>query len=81
MHRNAIASFAYFPLHLIDPSKTADIIRKLEKEIKSQEGSDVGIPGLVEQLCLQLVVLKDENEPDCEILLYPGGFPGLEGTT
>ncbi|PPQ79176.1 hypothetical protein CVT25_002799 [Psilocybe cyanescens] len=76
VYTSSLTSFAYFPLHQIDFKESIAIIDKLEKVVDAQEKQGVLAPGLLEQLRLQISILRDERVPDCEVILYPGAFPG-----
>lgn len=76
MYCSTLTSFAFFPFHLIDNDEAVDIIDRLENEVDAEEKQGLLSPGRLEQLRLQISTLRDENIPDCEVILWPGAFPG-----
>jgi len=68
--RTGITSFAYFPISLANPKNLSSIYATAEEEVKAMKAK--GIPGLSEQLDIQIEALRDPQSPDCELIAFPG---------
>ena len=76
IRRLGVTSFSYIPLSVINPVDAPGIIKRAEEDVKRRQEKGDLLPGLSEQLDIQLTMLRDDKLPDHQIVAYPGLFPG-----
>ncbi|RDB23961.1 Versicolorin B synthase [Hypsizygus marmoreus] len=76
IYRTGVTSFAYFPLSLINSDGARALLGATEKQIQELKDMSGAVPGLQDQLDIQLATLRDETLPDMEVIAFPGLFSG-----
>ncbi|KAF4611787.1 hypothetical protein D9613_004003 [Agrocybe pediades] len=73
-YRTGSSTAAFIKNSIVDASKADIHISNVEQEILQHKLSGNLPPGLLEQYELQLPALKDEENPDGELFLFPGHY-------
>ncbi|KAJ3512055.1 hypothetical protein NLJ89_g3742 [Agrocybe chaxingu] len=76
LFRTGITSFAYVPLAVANPNGAPAFYEKAAAEVEALKAKGLH-PGLAEQLDIQLDILRDETQPEFELVAFPAFFTGI----
>lgn len=71
LYRMGLTSHAFLTLESISKDFPS-LVESLQREIDRAKVNTTALPGLAEQLDLQMNILKDPTVPDTEFLVWPG---------
>jgi len=77
MNCHGIISYALLSFGMMNPEAEATFLKNAEQNVKKQNFEAENLPGLTEQLGLQLELLKDKHAPEMEMICFPGYFSAI----
>ncbi|EMD37265.1 hypothetical protein CERSUDRAFT_105302 [Gelatoporia subvermispora B] len=72
LHRYAFNAFSYTSLSLVSPDEAESYIQRVNRRVQELKTTDRLPPGRAEQYEIQIRALKDNQNPDLQIVAYPG---------